>query len=140
MSSRRLSSLQPQIPPLAGVFQHPIPEMPSCWLSQRSSRGGKPPSKASPALPSPIFFGKEAGRTGGATRGAEAPLPSPGFSLYLPRTHAWSGASLNPNSESQRARENFQRTRSLDFQPAVSPSVIQLIKGKARAGIRKSIS
>lgn len=60
---------------------------------------------SSPSLPD--FFGREAGRTGGATQGAELPPPSPGFSLYLPSTHAWSGASLNPNSESQRARENF---------------------------------
>lgn len=63
---------------------------------------------------------------------------SPSFSLYLSHTHGWVGSNLNQNLQISPKQGEFQQTRKLGLQPAVSPRVTQLIKRKAGAGIRKS--
>lgn len=59
---------------------------------------------------------------------------------YLTHTHGWVGSNLNPNLQISKNQGEFLQTRKLDFQPAGSPRVSQLIKGKARVGIRKTLS
>lgn len=57
-----------------------------------------------------------------------SPCFSPSFSQYLSHTHGWVGSNLNQNLQISPKQGEFQQTRKLGLQPAVSPRVTQLIK------------
>lgn len=132
------SVLGSNLPTPAGVFQTATEPPGKTWSFRLSCRGWSHGS-CRPAL-SPWHLARRhqehPNHAGGL--GSEISLSSPSSSLYLSHTHGWVGSSLNQNLQISPKHGEFQQTRKLGWQPAVSPHVTQLIKRKAGAGIRKS--